>query len=211
MLRSQTLKDSETNLNVEKAEYLKEDITQFLCENLKYPIEAQHLNIEGDVIVSFVIKKNGKLDSLSIVNSPSEILTLNSLISLNQLDEEWSPCKVNGNPIDNEYLLVYRYRTWLNTQPTDYKIKAEKLIEKQKYEKALKYYNKAINENQFDYKLYESRSKIEEILGDTENATIDYQQATRLKNKVISIVDVTALRIRRETKLIRTEVIRVER
>ncbi len=193
ILKSQTLQDSSANSNVENAQYLKEDLTKLLQKNIKYPIEALKNKIQGDVILSINIDKNGNMNSLNIISSPSEILSSSSLASFNHVENEWSPCKVNGNPVSKNYLIVFRYKFYLNTQPPEYKKRAEKFVKKQKYEKALKYYNNAITENQFNYELFESRSKLNKILGDTEGAKNDSQQSDRLKNKIISLVDIAAI------------------
>src|SRR5690606_38980704 len=95
-------------------------------------------------------------------------------------------------PVNKDHIIVFRYRFYLNTQPIDYKEKAKKYMEKQKYDKALKTYNTAISENRFDYELYELRSKLNEIFGDTENAKIDSQQSDRIKNEITAVVDIIA-------------------
>ena len=50
----------------EKAKYLKEDLTAFLDKNVNYPGEAMMKNIEGDVVLSLIINKNGKSDNQTI-------------------------------------------------------------------------------------------------------------------------------------------------
>ena len=193
ILLSQNLQDSDTIKSIKNAEYLKDDLTKYLQTNLKYPKEAVEANLQGDVILAFKIDKNGKSDSLNIISSPSKILSYSSSISFNQLEDKWSPCKVNGNPIDKIYMLVIRYRMWLNTHPPEYMKKAEKFVEKQKYDKALEYYNLAIKENKYDYKQFESRSKLEKILSNIGSAKEDSLQAIRLKNEIISVVDINAI------------------
>jgi tetratricopeptide (TPR) repeat protein len=206
ILKSQTLQDPGTNINIENAQYLKEDLTKLLQSNVKYEMEALKSGIEGDVVLSFIIDKNGKLDSLNIISSPHKILSASSITSFNHVQNEWSPCKINGKPIDKRYLSVFRYRLYLNTQPPNYKEKAEKLVEKQKYENALKYFDKAIKENQLDYKLFDSRSKIKEILNDDEGAKKDSEKSKILQNEIISIVDITAIGTTRvEKRLIMKE------
>jgi tetratricopeptide (TPR) repeat protein len=208
ILKSQSLQDSDTIKSIKNAEYLKEDLTKFLQSNTKYPLEALENNIQGNVILSFEIRKDGKLNNLKVISSPDKILSTSSIISFNNMVNEWSPCKNNGNPIDKEYLIVFRYRIYFNTQPLNDNEKAEKFIKKQKYEKALKQFDAAIKENSFDYKLFESRSKIKEILGDTEGAKNDYEQSSRLQNEILTLVDVNAIGITRVEN--RTE-IRIEK
>jgi len=200
ILKSQTLHDNDMKLNIENAEYVKEDLTKLLQSNMTYPLEALKNEIQGDVILSFLIDKTGNLDSLNILISPNDILSASSIVSFNHLENEWSPCKVNGDPIDKKYFIVFRYRLYMNTQPPEYIKRAEKFVEKQKYEKALKFYDKAIAENLYDSRLFELRSKVKEILGDKDGAEKDFQESKRLQNEIISLVDIEAIGISRVEK-----------
>ena len=96
-----------------------------------------------------------------------------------------------------KYFVAFRFRLYKNSLPPDYSKKAEKFIEKQKYDKALKIFNKAIKENQFDYNLFEKRSKINGLLGNNEGEMDDLQESKRLQNEVLSIVDAVAIGITR--------------
>jgi tetratricopeptide (TPR) repeat protein len=119
---------------------------------------------------------------------------------LNAIKDEWSPCKINGEPVDKKYFIIFRFRSYLYSQPPNYKEKAEKLFKKEKYEKALLNYDKAINENKYDYKLFESRSELKKLMGDTEGARIDSLESIRLQNEVISVVDIAMISITTEKK-----------
>ena len=207
LLKSQTPQNPDTGTTIVKAIYQKEDIKKALWRNLIYPQEAFMNQIQGDVILSFVINANGKLDDISVVSTPSEILSLSSIVSLNEVSEGWNPSKVNGVSIDKTYLLVYRYRVFMNSAQPDYEKKAAKMLEKQKFEKALKFYNKAIDENKFDFKLFEGRAKTEELLGDLANAKNDREQMTHLKNVIISTIDVTVIG-RSYTRSLGTQMVR---
>jgi TonB family protein len=168
IVKSQTPQDSSEHLSLENTQNSKADLAKILQENTKYPIEALKNKIQGDVILSFNIDKNGNMNNLKIISSPSEFLTTSSLISFDQAVNKWSPSEINGTPVNKVHIIVFRYRFYLNTQPIDYKEKTKKYVEKQKYDKALKTYNTAITENRFDYELYELRSKLNDILGDAE-------------------------------------------
>ncbi len=193
ILKSQNLQDLDTIRSVKKAEYIKEDLTKFLQRKTIFPLDAVKNNIQGDVILSSVISKDGKLNNLKVLSSPDKLLSASSLISFQRIINEWNPCKDNGKPIDREYLIVFRYRIYLNEQPPDDNERAEKLIKKQKYEKAQKLLDAAITDNPFDYKLFESRSIIKEILDNAEDAKKDFEQSNKLYNEIIALVDVYAI------------------
>lgn len=199
-LKSQTITEPMSNLNIVNSQYVKDDLTKFLQKNTEYPLEALKKKIQGDVIFLINIDKNGKIDNVNIVSSSFDILTSNSLASINKLKNEWSPYKEIGMPVSKSPLIVFRYRYYINTQPPEYRKRAEKYVKKQKYEKALKYCNLAIKENQFDSELFELRSKIKRMLGDSDGANLDSEQSDRLENEIISVVDVISM-IRKENRV----------
>jgi outer membrane biosynthesis protein TonB len=58
VINGQTSFRSDSTQIVEKAKYLKEDLTGFLSKNVRYPNEALTNNIHGGVILAFTINKN---------------------------------------------------------------------------------------------------------------------------------------------------------
>jgi protein TonB len=40
---------------------------EFITQNLKYPLKARRANVEGKVIVSFIVEANGKLSGIEVV------------------------------------------------------------------------------------------------------------------------------------------------
>ncbi len=205
VVKGQASKETDTTSTIENAHYLNGDLSKLLPLNIKYPLNALRNNIEGDVIISLLINKHGKLDSLNILISPDIMLSTSSITPFEDLENEWSPCKINGIPINKKYLIVFRYRIYMNTEPPEYKKQAEKYFEKQKYKKALRFYNSAIKDNEYDYELFKNRSEIKELLGDIEGSKQDSLEATRIKNGIISCVDVTVVGIHRtEKRVVRT-------
>lgn len=153
--------------SIQKAKYLKEDLDRYLLINTKYPDEAMMSNIQGDVVYSFTVNKIGRLENLALMNYPKELLLNSSRISMSSLSGEWKPAQIDGNPIDKKYQIVFRFRTYLDTEPYDFKGQSKKLVEKQKYEKALKTLDEGIEDNNYDYELYALRSKVKALLGDS--------------------------------------------
>ena len=200
-IKSQTLQEYSTNSFVEKASYQKGDLQKALWKNLSYPRQALVDRITGDVVLSFIITKKGEIDSVTVVSTPSEMLSLSSVVSLDEVSDGWRPCTVNGIPVDKTYKIVYRYSIWLNSKPPEYGVKAEQMVRRKKYEKALSYYNRAIKDNQYDYKLFEARSQIKELTGDTESAKKDREQATYLRNEVMPCVNVSVVGVTRRVSL----------
>jgi len=187
---SQTIQKAEQISAFEKAKYLNEDLAKFLSYKTHYPQEAFTNGIQGDVMFSFIIHKNGELDSLLMVSSPNILLSQSTIAALASMEKKWSPASINNTPINKKYFIVFRYRVYLNAEPDDIKGRADGLFEKKKYDRALKIYNQAIKDNIFDYTLLESRSKVKELLGDIEGSKQDHNAATKLNDDVMTFVDI---------------------
>jgi hypothetical protein len=202
---SQTNQEKDSIISIEKAMFLKEDLAVLLSKNTEYPKEGLSNNIQGDVFVSCIIDKNGKLNSLTIESSPDLSLSKSTMIACKAITEEWSPAKINNVPIDKKYLFIFRYRMYMDTQPVDYKSNADKRFANQDYKKALQLYDKAIGDNPYDYKLFESRSKVKELLGDQEGAKRDLSASARFRNEIMTVINVRAIGITRVQKIGVTE------
>lgn len=198
---SQSVQQPDLGIKIEKAKYLKEDLHKFLSTNTKYP-EAEMINgTQGDVAFSFQITSDGKLENLAVKNSSNYSLINSAKKAIDLLDGKWDPAKLNDVPIDKKYEIVFRYRIYLDTKPYDFKSQGKKLIEKQKYEKALKNFNSGIEDNKYDYELYELRSKVKELLGDVDGAKNDQLIALNLKDEVMWVIDITLIGVRRIVQL----------
>jgi tetratricopeptide (TPR) repeat protein len=198
---SQIVQKSDSIIKYEKAKYLKQDLNKFLILKTLYPSSELTSMITGDVVFSFIINKNGKLESLALKDYDNASFLNSSKNAIELLDGEWSPAKLNDSPVDMKYLIAFRFRTYLERKPYDYKGQGRNLFEKQKYERALKALNSGIEDNKYDYELYELRSKVKEMLGDIEGAKNDQLNSLRLKVEIMSIIDVTEPIVRRIDKL----------
>jgi N-acetylmuramoyl-L-alanine amidase len=81
----------------------------YLQKNLKYPEAAVKKEIQGEVIVEFIVKRNGDLTGIHVISGPGELRES----SLNILKEsgKWLPAKQNG-------IIVESY----HRQPINYKL-----------------------------------------------------------------------------------------
>jgi len=198
---SQIVQKPDSIIKYEKAKYLKQDLNKFLCLKTEYPYTEMIGMKNGDVVFSFIITSNGTLESLALKDYPNASFLNSSKNAINSLDGEWSPAKLNGAPVDNKYLIVFRFRTYVEHQPYDYKARSRNLFEKHKYERALKTLNSGIEDNKYDYELYELRSEVKKMLGDNEGALNDQLNSFRLKNEIMSIINITSMIVRRTVKL----------
>jgi tetratricopeptide (TPR) repeat protein len=196
-----------TAIASEKAKYLQGDLTVLLSAKVKYPEDALMKDIQGDVLFSFSVKKDGRSEKLLLVGSPDISLSTGSIVALNSIIGAFSPARINNVPVDKEYLIVFRYRIFINSQPTDYRGLVKKSIDKQKYDKALKLCNQGIIDNEYDSGLFELRSIAKEKLGDAEGAKKDKQAALKLNDEIMTIINVNATGYtRRQSIMVGTEI-----
>jgi len=59
------------NAQIQKARYSVSNLDSLLARKVSYPLESLKSSSEGDVIISFTITKDGKLENPGIENSPT--------------------------------------------------------------------------------------------------------------------------------------------
>jgi len=203
-VNSQTIQKSDSISFKEEATYLKEDLSKFLRNKFLYPHEGFENKIEGDVIFSIEIKKDGSSTSPILLSSDDNVLTKNTAKVLNSIENKWNPAKINDIPIDKKYLIVVRYRLYINIEPTDYKREALDLILKQKYDKAIKIYDNAIKENKYSFELLMARSQLKAKIGDYAGSKQDIEAANKLDANILAVVDVIGRSVSNRTVISRT-------
>ena len=94
-------KDPEYNGGVEK-------LNKFLSDNLIYPKDEGEQTIQGKVIITFIIEKDGSLSNLKIVRGLSPKIDKESLRVL-MLSPNWIPGFINGYPVRCLYTLPLQF------------------------------------------------------------------------------------------------------
>lgn len=72
--------------------------TQWLTRNLKYPPVAQQKHIEGRVVVSFIINRNGSVSDLKIEQSANDSYLDQEALRVMRLMPKWKPGLENDRP-----------------------------------------------------------------------------------------------------------------
>ena len=185
ILRGQPIQKTDSVPTIEKAQYLKENLGKVLLKNVRYPIEALENKTQGDVVFSFSITHEGKMENIIIISPFIPILSPSALKAINQLDKKWIPANENGKPIDKRYTIVYRYRITYNGLPLEDKKEADEYFKTKNYKKALKSINAAINDNPYDYRFFEFRSQVKQLLGDIEGSKQDHKTSLNLNSDIM--------------------------
>ena len=81
---------------------------KYLSKNIKYPKEAKSRNIQGKVIVSFVINRDGTIDEAEVIESVDKELDAEALRVVNKMPK-WNPGKEDGENVRIQYNLPINF------------------------------------------------------------------------------------------------------
>ncbi|MBL0006072.1 MAG: TonB family protein [Saprospiraceae bacterium] len=90
-----------------------EKLYQFISYNIKYPKEDRDNNIEGHVIVQFVIGADGSISSFNVLRAPSEGLKQEALRVMNAMDampDKWIPARNEGKAVAMTFTLPIKFK-----------------------------------------------------------------------------------------------------
>lgn len=101
------------------------ELFKFISQNIKYPVEAEENNIQGRVIVSFVVERDGSITDISVIKSVHPLLD-NEAIRITKLMPKWIPAKQNGETVRVRYTVPVTFRLMLDKKQKDPKMQPEK-------------------------------------------------------------------------------------
>ncbi|MCX6236335.1 MAG: TonB family protein [Bacteroidia bacterium] len=81
---------------------------KFISRNLRYPNEATSIGLQGTVITSFIVRKDGKIINARIVNGPSFSVNAEALRVINSMPN-WTPGKNNGKAVNSLFTVPLRF------------------------------------------------------------------------------------------------------
>jgi TonB family protein len=84
-------------------------LMKYLSETVKYPAAAYKNKIEGRVIVSFIVKRDGQLSNAEVVRSVSPELDAEALRVVKGMPK-WIPGKQDGKPVNVRYTVPLTFR-----------------------------------------------------------------------------------------------------
>lgn len=206
----QPLNEANVLPKTEKARYLSGNLEKELAKNIKYPINAAASKINGEVTLEVTISKTGTANEFKVIKQSNNFFTIEALRTSNNLKAKWKPAIENGEAVDKTYLLVFQFMM-ADFDPIKYCIsRVEKLLEKQKYDRALKLCNTTIEEWTYEPDLYQLRAKIYALLKNVEASTSDQIHSMEIRDKFIcDIILVKAYSVKQPARIIGGEVRKV--
>lgn len=84
-------------------------LLQYISKSVKYPVIAQENGIQGRVIVSFVIERDGHVADATVVRGVDPSLDKEALRVVKSMPK-WTPGKQRGKPVRVKYTLPVTFR-----------------------------------------------------------------------------------------------------
>ena len=85
------------------------ELANFLGRKMNYPKEAHEKDIQGSVIVTFVIEKDGSITEARVVKSVNPLLDAEALRAVNAMPH-WTPGMQNDKPVRVKYTIPIMFR-----------------------------------------------------------------------------------------------------
>ncbi|MBQ8486758.1 MAG: energy transducer TonB [Prevotella sp.] len=84
-------------------------LMQFLSKNIKYPVVAEENGIQGRVIATFVVERDGSITDVKVVKSVDPSLDKEAIRVLKSMPK-WIPGKQNGSAVRVKYTVPVTFR-----------------------------------------------------------------------------------------------------
>ncbi len=84
-------------------------LMKFLSDNIKYPVVAQENGVQGRVVVSFVVERNGSITDVKVVRSVDPSLDREATRVVKSMPK-WIPGKQNGASVRVKYNVPVSFR-----------------------------------------------------------------------------------------------------
>lgn len=84
-------------------------LMKYLSENIKYPVVAQENGVQGRVVVSFVVERDGSITDVKVVRSIDPSLDREATRVVKSMPK-WIPGKQNGSPVRVKYNVPVSFR-----------------------------------------------------------------------------------------------------
>ena len=84
-------------------------LMQYIRDNLKYPEECAKEGVQGRVVLSFVVEKDGSISTIEPMRSPDPHLTEEAIRVIKSMPK-WEPGKQRGHLVRVQYVLPVTFR-----------------------------------------------------------------------------------------------------
>ena len=85
------------------------ELFNYLAKNIRYPKDAMEANVQGRVIVTFVVGKDGSINDARVVKSVNPSLDAEALRVINSMPN-WTPGTQSGKAVNVKYTVPITFR-----------------------------------------------------------------------------------------------------
>lgn len=85
------------------------NINQYLTSKVKYPQVAQEQGVQGQVVVSFVVERDGSISNIKVVKSVDPALDEEAVRVISSMPK-WNPSTKNGQHVRTNFLLPVSFK-----------------------------------------------------------------------------------------------------
>ncbi len=85
------------------------ELLKWLSSNVKYPVVAQENGVQGRVVVSFVVERDGSITDVKVVRSVDPSLDKEAVRVVSSMPK-WTPGKQNGSAVRVKYNVPVAFR-----------------------------------------------------------------------------------------------------
>lgn len=86
-----------------------EALLSWISNNLKYPVKAEENGVQGRVVCSFVVDRDGSIQDIQVVKSIDPSLDAEAIRLLNSMPK-WTPGMQNGVSVRTKFTLPFTFR-----------------------------------------------------------------------------------------------------
>lgn len=86
-----------------------EAMMEFMNKNIKYPTDAVKKKIQGRVVVSFVVKKDGSIDNIKVIRSIYPSLD-EEAVNVIKMMPKWIPGTQKGKAVNVKYCVPLSFK-----------------------------------------------------------------------------------------------------
>ena len=84
-------------------------LLEYLAANVRYPDDCEDTCVQGRVIVSFMVERDGRITEAKVVKSVYPSLDEEALRVVNGMPK-WSPGKLNGEAVRIKYVIPITFK-----------------------------------------------------------------------------------------------------
>jgi TonB family C-terminal domain len=84
-------------------------LMEFLCANVRYPVEAQKSKIEGRSVIGFVVEGDGSISNVSVTRGSHPLLDSEAIRVVKAMPK-WNPGLIKGNPVRVKFNLPIYFK-----------------------------------------------------------------------------------------------------